>query len=121
MHKIQLQQLQQPKSTLLSKIKYPQWPIEPMGGIILSIGVLSDNLKPGGDVGLDIGYRINREVGMYAKLGYYFMNSKITGAPVGLSLEFTLGPRYFFTKANLKSSLFVYYKILNEITKKYNS
>lgn len=93
-------------TTRIKKI-YPIVTISPFGGAILPIGILADNFKPGGNVGLDVGYRINKEVGLYAKFGYYFMNSKITGAPVGNYLEFTGGPRYFFTKPNLKSSLFV--------------
>lgn len=84
-----------------------QWSIAPTGGALFPVGVLGDNFKPGASLGLDIGYRVNKEVGMFAKLGYSFMNSKITGAPVGNYLEYSVGPRYTFTKPNLKSTLFV--------------
>src|SRR4030095_2870745 len=34
------------------------------------------------------------------------MSSKVTGAPIGSYLEFSGGPRYYFTHRKLKSSLF---------------
>lgn len=98
--------ISQVKKTTIKK-SFPRITVSPFGGVILPIGILSDNFKPGGNVGLDLGYRVNKEVGFYAKFGYYFMNSKITGAPVGNYMEFSGGPRYYFTKPNLKSSLFM--------------
>jgi Outer membrane protein beta-barrel domain len=89
------------------KTLYPQWSVSPVGGAILPVGILSDNFKPGGTVGLDIGYKVNKEVGFYAKIGYYFLTSKITGAPIGNYLEYSFGPRYFLTKSNLKSNIFL--------------
>jgi hypothetical protein len=86
---------------------YPQISLGFMGGAIFPVGVMSESFKPGGDLGLDVGFRVNREVGFYGKFGYYFMSSKMSGAPVGSYLEFTAGPRYYFTKPNLKSTMFL--------------
>jgi hypothetical protein len=38
--------------------------------------ILNQTFKPGGTVGLDIGYRINRELALYGKFGYYFIHLK---------------------------------------------
>lgn len=86
---------------------FPHVTISPNAGAIFPLPkILNQNFKPGGTLGLDVGYRLNREVGLYAKFGYYFMSSKQTGAPIGSYLEFTAGPRYFFTHPKLKSALF---------------
>jgi hypothetical protein len=81
--------------------------ISPFGGAIFPLPKqLNENFKPGGNVGIDIGYRINKEVGLVGEFSYYFMSSKITGAPIGSYLEFTAGPRYYFVHPKLNSSLF---------------
>jgi hypothetical protein len=89
------------------KKMFPHVSLAPFGGAIFPLPkILNQNFKPGATVGLDVGYRVNREVGLYAKFGYYFMSSKTTGAPIGAYLEATAGPRYFFTHPKLKSSLY---------------
>ncbi len=86
---------------------FPHVTISPSGGAIFPLPkVLNQDFKPGGTIALDLGYRLNKEVGFYAKFGYYFMSSKRSGAPVGSYLEFSAGPRYFFTHPKLKSSVF---------------
>jgi hypothetical protein len=91
--------------TIKSK-QYPHFSVSPTGGAIFPIQNLKESFKPGGTVALDLGYRVNREVGFYAKLGYTFMSSKITGAPIGQYLEVSAGPRYYFTHPKLNSALF---------------
>lgn len=86
---------------------YNYFSISPSGGAIFPIQNLKESFKPGGAVALDLGYRINREVGIFAKVGYDFMSSKITGAPLGYYLEVSAGPRYYFTHPKLNSALFV--------------
>lgn len=103
---VQAQAIPTTITTPATKIKYPYWGITPLGGAIFPIGIFGDNFKAGGTVGLDIGYRLNKEVGFYVKGGYYFLNSKITTAPIGHYIEYIVGPRYYFTKASIKSSLF---------------
>jgi hypothetical protein len=86
---------------------YPHVSIAPLGGAIFPLSKsLRDGFKPGGLLGLDIGYRLNKEVALYGKFSYIFMSSKISGAPIGSYLEFTTGPRYYFTHPKLNSSLF---------------
>lgn len=96
-----------PKKEKSVKKIYPHVSIAPIGGAIFPLTKsLRDEFKPGGLVGLDIGYRLNKEVALYGKFSYIFMSSKVTGAPVGNYLEFSAGPRYYFTHPKLNSSLF---------------
>lgn len=89
------------------KKMFPHVAIAPFAGAIFPLTrQLRDEFKPGGLVGLDVGYRVNREVALYGKFAYMFMSSKHTGAPVGSYMEFSAGPRYFFTHPKLKSSIF---------------
>jgi hypothetical protein len=89
------------------KDKFPHVSIAPFGGAIFPLTkAMRDEFKPGGLAGMDVCYRLNREVGLYGKFSYMFMSSKITGAPIGSYLEFTAGPRYYFTHPKLKSNLF---------------
>lgn len=98
----------QPKKTTTrpKKLAAPYWTLSPVGGVMFPVGSLGDNFKAGGNVGLDIGYRVNREVGFFAKFGYYFFSSKTDGVPSGKYIEVTAGPRYFFTDPKLSSTLF---------------
>lgn len=91
---------------VLDKDTYPQWSIAPTGGVIFPIARLSESFKPNGSFGLELGAKVNKEVGFYGRFGYYFMASTISGAPVGKYLEATIGPRYYFSSANVKSKIF---------------
>lgn len=86
---------------------YPHFSISPTGGAIFPMQNLKQSFKPGGTVALDLGYRVNREVGFFGNFSYTFMSSKLTGAPIGSYLEATVGPRYFFSHPKLNSLLFV--------------
>ena len=86
---------------------FPQMSITPYGGALFPLPkLMNQNFKPGGNLNLDLGYRVNREVGFYGKVGYYFMSSKISGAPIGQYFEVSAGPRYYFTNVHVKSELF---------------
>ncbi|HMQ68793.1 MAG TPA: outer membrane beta-barrel protein [Ignavibacteria bacterium] len=89
------------------KSAYPNWSVSPVGGIVFPTGNMSENFKSGGNVGVDISYRVNKEVGFYGQGGYYFLGSKTAGVPDGKYLEYTAGPRYYFTAPNLKSSVYL--------------
>jgi hypothetical protein len=90
------------------RLSFPQFSIAPYGGVIFPLPkVLNQNFKPGANLNIDLGYRANREVGFYAKAGYYIMSSKISGAPIGNYMEISAGPRYYFTKVNVKSELYL--------------
>ncbi len=94
------------------KISYPQFSLSPVGGVAFPIGDFGGFYKAGPTFGLDISYRVNREVGFYAKVGYNIFASKEGSVPgITLSdtkiLEATAGPRYYFTARNLKSAFFL--------------
>lgn len=97
----------QSQTTTTKKSVYPVWSLSPVGGIGFPIGTFGDNYESGGTFGLDVSYRVNREVGFYTKFGYYFFPNKTTGIPDGKYIEYTAGPRYFFTSSNLKSAFFL--------------
>lgn len=91
----------------VKKDKFPQFLISPSGGAIFptSSNFRSD-FKPGGVAGLDLGLKVNKEVALYGKFSYMFMSSKKTGAPIGQYMEFSAGPRYYFTHPKLKSQVY---------------
>lgn len=96
-----------PKKTyVVTKESFPQWSITPTGGVIFPVLNLSESFKPNGQFGLDVGAKVNKEVGFYLKTSYMFMNSSASGAPVGKYIEITAGPRYYFSSINVKSQLF---------------
>jgi len=97
----------QTKYSTTKKSSYPQWSASPVGGVTIPVGVFGDNFKPGANLGVDISYKVNKEVGFYGKLGYYFLTNKTQGLGDGKMMEYTVGPRYFFTAKNLKSAIFL--------------
>lgn len=106
---VEAQQTPNPSTTKKKSVKkmFPHFSIAPIAGAIFPLSrSMRDEFKPGGLVGLDLGYRLNKEVALYGKFSYIFMSSKLTGAPIGQYLEFTAGPRYYFTHPKLKSAVF---------------
>lgn len=93
-----------------TKIKspYPVFSVSPVGGVSFPIGTFGDNFKTGPSFGLDLSYRVNKEVGFFGKFGYnIFSNKTSSDLPNNNIMEYTVGPRYFFTSKNLKSAMFV--------------
>ncbi|MEO8512472.1 MAG: outer membrane beta-barrel protein [Ignavibacteria bacterium] len=94
------------KSTV-KKQSYPEFTIAPSGGAIFPLSrAFRNDFKPGGMAGLDMGLKLNKEVAIYGKFSYMFMASKKTGAPIGQYMEFSAGPRYYFTHPKLKSQVY---------------
>ncbi|MDQ3019356.1 MAG: porin family protein [Bacteroidota bacterium] len=94
--------------TRKKKPTYPQWSINPIGGVSLPIGTFGDEFKTGPSFGLDVSYKVNKEVGFYVEGAYNIFASKLGGAAAdGKYLEYTIGPRYYFTAKNLKSAIFL--------------
>lgn len=83
------------------------WEIAPMGGIIFPVGIFSENFDISGRAGLDLGYKINKEVGIYGNITYNFLSSKIQEGPTASYLSYTIGPRYYFYTPKLKSMIFL--------------
>jgi hypothetical protein len=88
------------------KSPYPVYSISGLGGLAFPVGIFGDNFKSGGTFGIEVSDKVNKEVGFYVKFGYYFFPNKTTGIPDGKMIEYTAGPRYYFTSKNLKSSIF---------------
>ncbi len=92
----------------VSKMKtHGYWELSPMGGVIFPVGIFSENFDISGRAGLDLGYRINKEVAIYGNVSYNFLSSKIQEGPSASYLSYTVGPRYYFTNPKLKSTLFL--------------
>src|SRR4051794_2062567 len=83
------------KTYVVTKEAFPQWSITPNGGVIFPVLNLSESFKPNGAFGIDIGAKVNKEVGFYLRGNYYFMNSSTSGGAVGKYIELTVGPRYY--------------------------
>ena len=83
------------------------WEITPMAGVLFPVGVFANDFDISGRAGLDIGYRINREVGIYGNVGYNFLSPKQSEGPGASYLSYTIGPRYYFTNPKLKSTIFL--------------
>lgn len=102
----------QVSTTSVSKVKvkkesFPQFMISPSGGAIFPLsGNFRNDFKPGGLIGLDMGLKLNKEVALYGKFSYMFLSSKKNGAPIGQYMEFSAGPRYYFTHPKLKSQVY---------------
>ncbi len=94
------------KSTV-KKQSFPEFTIAPSGGAIFPLSRdFRNDFKPGGLAGLDMGVKLNKEVAIYTKFTYMFMSSKRSGAPIGQYMEFSAGPRYYFTHPKLKSQVY---------------
>jgi hypothetical protein len=90
------------------KAAYPQVSVSGLGGVSFPVGKFGENYKSGPTFGIDLSYKVNKEVGFFGKFGYsIFPNKVLGGAPNGKYMEYTVGPRYYFTSKNLKSSLFL--------------
>jgi hypothetical protein len=107
---ISYSQVNKPTSTTSTTVKketFPIFSIAPTGGAIFPLSRdFRNDFKPGGLAGLDVGLKINKEVALYGKFSYMFMSSKKTGAPIGQYMEFSAGPRYYFTHPKLKSQVY---------------
>ena len=86
---------------------YGYWELSPMGGVIFPVGKFSENFDISGRTGLDLGYRINREVAIYGNVSYNFLSSKTQEGPTASYISYTVGPRYYFTNPKLKSTIFL--------------
>ncbi|MCB0721303.1 MAG: outer membrane beta-barrel protein [Ignavibacteriae bacterium] len=92
----------------VSKTKsYGYWELTPSAGVIFPVGKFSENFDISGRTGLDLGYRINREVAIYGNVTYNLLSSKAQSGPNASYLSYTVGPRYYFTNPKLKSTLFL--------------
>ena len=89
--------------------KHPHYPFVTLGfngGVLFPISRLSDTYDPGPRIGVDIGYRLNKEVAISGTLNYSWIISKNTSAPDGNYMEISAGPRYYLSHPKLRSAIF---------------
>lgn len=86
---------------------YPYFTVSPIAGVIFPIGELGNNYQAGFTGGLDIGMRVNKEVAIYLKFGYYSLTTAEDNTPNASYIEISAGPRYIFTDPKLKSNFFM--------------
>lgn len=87
---------------------FPQFYVAPTGGAVFPLTrSFRNEFKPGALAGLDLGWRLNKEVALFGHFSYMFMSSKKNGAPIGQYMEFTAGPRYYFTHPKLQSEWYL--------------
>ena len=86
---------------------YPIFTLSPLAGAIFPLSELGNNFKAGFSAGLDAGLRLNKELALYTKVGYYSLTTNTQGAPNSRYIEISAGPRYYFSSRNLKSTFFL--------------
>lgn len=91
----------------VSKSPYPVFTLSPVAGAIFPMSELGNNYQAGFNGGIDAGLRINKELSLYSKVGYYSLTSTTQGAPNSSYFELSAGPRYYFNSKNLKSNFFI--------------
>jgi hypothetical protein len=93
------------------KITYPLFSIAPVIGVQFPAGGLNDEYKASWNAGLEMNLKVNRETSFWLKAGYYDMpvrsDGDISFTSGGSYIEITAGPRYVFTKPNLKAKFFL--------------
>jgi hypothetical protein len=88
-------------------VKYPIFTLSPMAGGIFPVSEFGNTYQAGFSGALDFGLRLNRELAIYSNLGYYSLTNNDNLAPNSNYFEISAGPRYYFTKSNLKSTFFI--------------
>jgi hypothetical protein len=97
----------QTSNTKILTNPYPIFTISPIAGVVFPLGELSNNYKAGFTAGIDGGVRLNKEVSLYTKIGYYSLTSNTAGIPNSNYFEVSAGPRYYFTSPKLSSTFFL--------------
>ena len=95
------------KDKSVTKAKFPIFTLSPMAGGIFPVSELGNTYQAGFSGALDGAVRLNREVGIFSNIGYYSMTNNTQTAPNSNYFEISAGPRYYFTKSNLKSTFFI--------------
>lgn len=87
--------------------KYPIFTLSPMAGGIFPVSEFGNTYQAGFSGALDAAVRLNKELGIFANVGYYSVTNINELAPNSNYYEISVGPRYYFTKSNLKSTFFL--------------
>jgi hypothetical protein len=94
-------------TTTVKKTSYPYLDISPNAGFIMPLGVFADQYKASPRAGLDLTYRVNKEVGIYSTFSYNSLQNKQENLPSSSYIEATVGPRYYFNHPRLSSKFFI--------------
>ncbi len=87
--------------------KFPIFTLSPMAGGIFPVSEFSNTYQAGFSGVIDGAIRLNRELGIFSNIGYYSLSTSVPNAPHSAYFEISAGPRYYFTKSNLKSTFFI--------------
>lgn len=91
----------------VKKSEFPIFTISPLAGGIFPVSEFGNTYQAGFSGAIDAAVRMNRELGIYTNLGYYSLSTSVPNAPHSEYFEISAGPRYYFTKSNLKSTFFL--------------
>ncbi|MBL8008817.1 MAG: outer membrane beta-barrel protein [Ignavibacteria bacterium] len=94
-------------NTVSAKSMYPVFTLSPVAGAIFPMSELGNTFEAGFNGGLDLGIRLNKELGLYTKAGYYSLTNNTQGSPNSSYIEISAGPRYYFMTKKLKSAFFL--------------
>lgn len=89
------------------KQSFPKITLGLAGGIGFPISSFSDQSKQGGTGAVDIGLRINNEVGIFVNGKFSNLPAQRNGTATNNLIEISGGPRYYFTTSRLKSMFFM--------------
>ena len=92
---------------VVKKQSYPKLTLGLAGGIGFPISNFSDQSKQGGTGAVDIGLRINKEVGIFVNGKFSNLPTQRNGTATNNLIEISGGPRYYFTTSRLKSMFFM--------------
>jgi hypothetical protein len=100
---------QDPVGSAVEKPRYQTkyFQIGALGGMLFPVQELRESYKPSGNIGLNLGYVLNREVGFYANFNVNILTSSIPGGESSTFVEFITGPKYYFKSNKLKSKFFL--------------
>lgn len=80
--------------------------IAALGGFINPLFILNDNYNASPSFGIDIGYRLNKETGLYLEGNYIMLSNKDSSLPSKAYMQFSLGSRFYFRAKGVRSSFF---------------
>jgi opacity protein-like surface antigen len=88
------------------KTSYNYFTVTPSLGMTFP-GKNLGNYSSGINAGMDVGYRMNKDLAIFGKLNYSSLPSNTAGIPDASYLELTAGPRYYISNLGTNSAFFI--------------